>query len=200
MAYNVAVAIEEEPPHEIYSNLLISPGFTRRAIYDHSITKPNNTDHVVSSNRCVAALSPGESPNVITEDDIADEQDDLNRKSSSQFMRFYRKSCRSSANPSNCNEIKKNEAGDNSKTDGSVCLKSIISSANSIKKESHAPKSSKSPKRPAQAHKKTTKAERRSIARRERERTILREKRIRVMLSSDFSDEYQQIYSRLHRY
>ncbi|KAL7469866.1 hypothetical protein ACHAXS_010122 [Conticribra weissflogii] len=193
MANSVAVAIEDERPHEIYADLLVSPSSSRRRIIDNSKTK-RAIGHIVSSNRCVAARSSLEPPTVIVEGDVDDDRVDHGRQYRSQFMSFYRKSCQSCANPPNCNETKKNKAGDDSKSADMVCLKTNPSA------NPHTTKRSTSPRIPAESQKKTTKAERRRIAQRERERTIRREKRIRVMLSSDFSDEYQQIYSRLHRY
>ena len=167
MANNVSAAIvEEEPPHEIYANLLEKPG-SCRSTGDRRNAAAAAVAGSPHSNFNGSRGNPGAI--LIPTDDYYPEP------SSSQFINFYRKSCQTQLY---------------SETDGVN------------KTPAHKSKRTKSAKnmRPHTTQScSTTKSERRRMAKRERELQVQKDKRIRIMLRSDFSEVDEMLYRGLTR-
>lgn len=185
-----AVAIEEELPHEIYGNI-ISSSITQhdakiayRSLHitnNHGARDRNVVD--VRYNRGAPMLI--ETPEVIPneEDSVAN---NLKLESCSQFINFYRKSCQGATDTNGINKQPSTHSHATNDLSTKKAKKYITS-----KKEGAS--------RSSQPLKKITKAERKRIARKEHERNIQREKRIRMMLQPEISDEYEKLYAALHR-
>jgi hypothetical protein len=168
-----AIQIEDEPPHEIYANLVGSSN-------SKSIAAPAAANQ--TNARGSLHVSPHAQNNSVRVGTgaalISTEDEDLPALSSdSQFMQFYQKSCH--------------------ETNPSSSPLSYASSKPKRRKCSRATSQQSAAVAPMKQQ--TTRAERRQIARRERERQIARDKQISMMLHCDVSDEYSSLYSQLHR-
>ncbi|KAL3788988.1 hypothetical protein HJC23_012693 [Cyclotella cryptica] len=202
-----AVAIEEEPPHEIYASLVASSlaadqstAIAREASGGKTVrgNGPSNrhaasSTHISGSNefdRGNGQMIPTD-PVMIT----AEDEDLLPRTSSaSQFIQFYHKSCRDSKHRSH----KQGLSGGGSDP-ANTSRRKTNSQVNTKQIKSQHPMCHNG-KKSFQTHAtRTTKAERRLISRRERERQISKDKQISIMLRSDISDEYSSLYNQLHR-
>ncbi|KAL7522514.1 hypothetical protein ACHAWX_007210 [Stephanocyclus meneghinianus] len=203
---NPAVKIEEEPPHEIYASLVASS-----LVADQRTAVAREASHAASDRasgplhqRAATSMRSSES-NQIDRDNgqmrttesvvIATEDEDLPTASStSQFVQFYHKSCRES-------ERKSHEQGFGWGRSDPV---KIAQTKNNLRLYSKLTKSKSAmsySNNTYQTHatRTTTKAERRRIMRRERERQIVKDKQISIMLRSDVSDEYSSLYKQFHR-
>mmetsp|Transcript_19138 Transcript_19138/g.35781 ORF Transcript_19138/g.35781 Transcript_19138/m.35781 type:complete len:196 (+) Transcript_19138:156-743(+) len=195
MADNNAAIIEEELPHEIYANLIEKHASFRQSatVRCRSHGDRTNTAAVAASshsnyngNGSRGNNSRGAPLTVIPTDKCCPDPE----PSSSQFIKFYRKSCQTQQH-SNFDR-------------GSVGHKRAHSAAETeaASSSAHKPKETKNSKNIRSQRKTqstTTKSERKSMAKRERERQVKKDKRIRMMFRSDFSEVDEMLYRSLTR-
>ena len=195
-AMNTAHHIEEEQPHEIYSSLVASSCSTtapsirastsqstsitspqrRRQQYPNSISNRGEGDRVDTGGADGAVGVPEVIP-------VDTEYPNNDAASSSQFIQFYRKS----VNQSGAKRGRDVDGGSANINKSVVPNKSRVAEKPSSHNNSNLPQQT------------TTKAERRRIARRQREKQIRTDKQVRVMLRTDISEEYEQLYTGLYR-
>lgn len=111
--------------------------------------------------------------------------------SSSQFISFYRKSCISQQHSGGVDRGRGNNSRSNN-TDNA-------SKAQSESKKVASVRSNRYQTAKAYTPSSTTKSERRRMAKLERERGVRKEKRIRMMLRADISEEDELLYRCLNR-
>ncbi|KAL7481363.1 hypothetical protein ACHAW6_009635 [Cyclotella cf. meneghiniana] len=202
-----AVKIEEEPTHEIYASLVAS-SFAA----DHSTAVAREASHAASDrangplHRHAATSMRTSESNQIDRDNgqmrsiesvvIATEDEDLPTASStSQFVQFYHKSCRESKRQSLEQDLGRGRSDPVKISQTKNNLRFYSKPMKSQSAMCHNRNNSSQ----AHATRTTTKAERRRIMRRERERQIVKDKQISIMLRSDVSDEYSSLYKQFHR-
>ncbi|KAL3762457.1 hypothetical protein ACHAWU_008160 [Discostella pseudostelligera] len=206
MTNTAAIVVEDEPIHEIYSCLIgkpISPQFSAAVCYEakgraaaSGSTSPvigscRRGNHRNSHNRGEATVIP------------LDNHGNCSKEPTSQFMKFYQKSCRSQEQCSGGIVDTRNRRADRTKDPYSkdTSPSSQIKSNRGIKVNN--PKTQQPIIETTKSHTQstgTTKSERRRTAKRERERQIHTDKRIRFMLHSDFSEhDYELLYNGLNR-
>jgi hypothetical protein len=115
--------------------------------------------------------------------------------SSSQFMRFYRKSCRDVHQNCTIGEV---YGGGKKITVDQLCSIDNTSSSSSAQQKSGNSTGVEN-KRSHSVRTKATKSERKRLIKREQERHVQNEKRIRMMLRNDISEEDFLLYMRLTR-
>ena len=171
--------VEEEQPHEIYAGLLNGLPAKLPASYLGVSSQPQTAEGKRTDRR--SRRTVGEPGGVLSRDRpsrVVDPADEARQRPSSQFMEFYRRSCQGRD------------------ADGS--------STTRVSEPVRAPKSRAKQSRPARkaqnaVSSKETKSQKRRRARLEREREVRKEKRIRSMLNSDFTEEDETLYRSLHR-
>lgn len=174
--------IEDEPVHELYSSLVgsTSTNSSRQ-------TQTNDVSHTAYTTAASSTISASFRDNHIPPTlIIKDDKDECSSvfTTSSTFMKFYRGSCKSisekqppSSAPPNPPPLanSKNVPSKNSESSGQTAANKIIMST------------------------KSTRSERRQHAKRERDKQIQQERRIRAMLNSDLSEEDEALYNCFHR-
>ncbi|KAL7549486.1 hypothetical protein ACHAWF_017300 [Thalassiosira exigua] len=196
---HAAVLVEDEPPHEIYANLIEEGGSrplassagrsSAREAADRSIMATSRRTRPLRSRPPRHGSSDSDGNVVEIQGDAslnlipADER--CRVQSESQFIAFYRKSCQ---------ERQRDDSGEGSGTASGEATRTCNSKKATKCAAKHTLKSPTDVKR-----KHTTKSERRRMARRERERHIRNDKRVRIMLRSDFSEEDELLYRGLTR-
>ena len=200
---NGAAIIEEELVHEIYASLL--EGTSCRKCVDVALPRSARmTPSSAASDAIVLASVSDNNPNVYGSNQAADvipiNSNFCPTPSSSQFMTFYRKSCRDVHQNCNNGEV---YGGGKKKTGDQPCSRDDASSLSSAQKKSEKSTGVKNNRshsvRTKEALTATTKSERKRMIKREQERHVQKEKRIRMMLRNDTSEEDELLYMRLIR-
>jgi hypothetical protein len=168
-----AVEIEDDPPHEIYSSLV---GSSINGRDSSSKAYARGSLHATSSTNNNRAQSRAGATMILTED-----EDYPSASSNEQFMQFYRKSC-------SCTQLNPNattvEQPNKQQSDATKrCQLNRNRSQHSMQKSTQ----------------QTTKAERKRMARRQREIEIARDRHISMLLRDDVSEQYASLYRQLHR-
>ncbi|KAL3811072.1 hypothetical protein ACHAXA_009020 [Cyclostephanos tholiformis] len=204
MANDAAVTaiVEDEPIHEIYASLVEGNSYRNFDAVPHPESlRGTAAASSATSDVLVSTSLSSNNPYIYVANQeaavIPNNFDDCPTPSASQFMSVYRKSCRE---VQRCRGGKVNSGGkqntgrhpcsrDNASSSPSVHLRSekLTGVKNS---RSHSP-------RTKEVHATTTKPERKRQAKREHERHMLTEKRIRMMLRLDISEEDELLLMRL---
>ena len=215
MSSVAAVVVEDEPIHELYASLVENP-ISRH--YSHSLAKRKAEALDVASLETTAACIRSQTNTLQFSDNRRgnhqhsgatiiplDDQTHCSKEPTSQFIQFYRKSCQSQQQYSISGEIvdaKKQSANHktqpSSRNSSSPSIISQFSSKNYME-NNYSKKSEACCNKKCSSSTKSsiTKAERRRIAKREREEQIQTDKRIRFLLHSDFSEhDYKLLYIR----
>lgn len=200
-AMNTPHHIEEEQPHEIYSSLVASscsttaPSIRASTSQSTSITSPqrrrqqypNSISNRVEGDRVDTGGADG-AVGVSEVIPVDTEYPNNDAASSSQFIQFYRKSVNQSG------AKRGRDVDGKTNPNGSANInKSVVPNKSRVAEKPSSHNNSNSPQQT------TTKAERRRIARRQREKQIRTDKQVRVMLRTDLSEEYEQLYTGLYR-
>jgi hypothetical protein len=206
-----AVEIEDEPPHEIYAGLVASSlaadqstavareasdaasvrgsgPLHQRAATSMRSSGSNDLDRDIGQMRTIEPVV------------IATEDEDLPTASStSQFVQFYHKSCRESKRQSHKQGYKQGLGRGRRDPVHAPQTKNNLKFYSKPTKSQSDMCHNRNNSFQTHATRTTTKAERRRILRRERERQIAKDKQISIMLRSDVSDEYSSLYKQFHR-
>ena len=211
--------VEDEPIHEIYA-CLVENSFYRQ--FPYSVCRRAEDRAIASARETTAAVirSHAHFPNAYGgsssisrrgnhQHDKAtviplDNHNNCSKEPASQFIQFYRKSCQSQR----CRGIvgatrREQRPCITASIDASPSISSSSSFTSNIKSKNDI-KICNTLSEPMAATKQyvksTTKSERRRIAKRERERQVQTDKRIRFMLHSDFSEhDCELLYNGLTR-
>lgn len=168
--------IEDEPVHEVYSSLVGST--TTNSSRQTQTNDVSHTAYAAASLTISASYHNHNPPTLIIKGDKDESSSEFT--SSSTFMNFYRGSCRSISEkqptPPNPPPLaySKNVPSKKSESSGQAAANKIMST-------------------------KSTRLERRQQAKRERDKQIQQERRIRTMLNSDLSEEDEALYTCFHR-
>lgn len=199
-----AVFVEDEPIHEFYACLVesslrsraTSPVCHSRRIEERiqMATIPHRRDR-----------SRGHHPHQHRHDDatlipLIDDHHYCSKEPSSQFIKFYRKSCQSHHSVDIIREERRpKQTADHSSSDASPSIKPKITIAS--KTDCKINHSTQQPLESSKLLTKlSTKAERRRKAKQEREKQVQTDKRIRFMLHSDFTQhDYDLLYHGVRR-
>jgi hypothetical protein len=166
-----AVEIEDDPPHEIYSSLV---GSSINGRDSSSKAYARGSLHATSSTNNNRAQSRAGATMILTED-----EDYPSASSTEQFMQFYRKSCSCTQLNPNATTVEQPNKQQTTKR----CQLNRNRSQHSMQKSTQ----------------QTTKAERKRMARRQREIEIARDRHISMLLRDDVSEQYASLYRQLHR-
>jgi hypothetical protein len=202
-----AIEIEDEPPHEIYAGLVASSlaadqsTAVAREASDAASVRGSGPLH----QRAATSMRSSGSNDLDRDNGqlrtiepvvIATEDEDLPTASStSQFVQFYHKSCRESKRQSHKQGLRRGRRDPVNTPQTKNNLQFYSKPTKSHSDICHNRNNSFQ----THARRTTTKAERRRILRRERERQIAKDKQISIMLRSDVSDEYSSLYKQFHR-
>ena len=217
---NAATIVEEEAPHEIYASLVEMPNSRRYAAVDFrpayigtaDLThqrRNSNSNGII--NRGIHQQHEGGGANLITTGIV---EQCAEEPSTSQFINFYRKSCETKQYDCNSGGVggvgkKRASKATNKHSVGAAATAlhntnqaettATATSTSNIQYNNAASRTGNKSYSSKAATTTTTKSERRRIAKREQERQIQKEKRIRMMLRSDFTEEDELLYRCLHR-
>ena len=200
---NGAAIIEEELIHEIYASVI--GGTSCRKCVDVALPRSARmTPASATSDAIVLASVSDNDPNVYGSNQEADvipiNSNYCSTPSSSQFMRFYRKSCRDVHQNCTVGEV---YGGGKKKICDQPCSIDNTSSSSSAQQKSGKSTGVENNRshsvRSKEAHTATTKSERKRLIIREQERHVQKEKRIRMMLRNDISEDDVLLYMGLTR-
>lgn len=197
---NGAAIVEDEPIHEIYASLVQGTG-SRKYVAAALPRAVRRTASSATSEAIVLTALSNNDPSVYCTNHEADvipnNNDCCSTPSFSQFMTFYRKSCRE-AQLCCFGEV---NIGGKQKADQQTCSRDTASLSSSAQRKSEKLTGSKNSRshsvKMKESHAAKTKCERKRLFKRERERNIEKEKRIRIMLRHDLSEEDELLHMRL---
>ncbi len=191
----VIAIVEDEPIHEFYASL-VGTSHRKCVAVSRPETLRGTAASATSGGIVLTSLSNINNPNIL----IPKICDDCHpAPSSSQFITFYRKSCREAQQ---CwgGKVK---SGGKQKIGHQLCSRDKPSSSQSghLKSEllSDVKNSRAHSARTKKVHATTTKSERKRLAKREHERYLQKERRIRMMLRMDISEKDELLFMRLNR-
>ena len=193
--------VEDEPVHELYASLVGKSDSSREYAVRRSRswgTAADAADHRKREADARSTLRRQQSHTGNRHDGATLIPSDEGRyysepSSSSQFIKFYRKSsCEQSRRTSS-------DRGSGAQTQKQEEFSPSSRAASIHKSKQQAQNDINNKFRYHPSKERTTKSERRRIARCEHERQIRKDKRIRMMLRSDFSEEDEMLYRGLHR-